>query len=77
MEEDQYSCLCNDNSFMSSVAQCTYADCEYTVLEDTASRWVSDCGSGFTAQEIVNAGVGCEFDTIPSTTYILQSITIH
>jgi hypothetical protein len=81
-EEDQYSCLCNDNSFITSVAQCTFTSCGSPDLEATANTWVNICDNYGTPsvldlQEIVNAGVGCEFDTIPSTTHILQSITSH
>jgi hypothetical protein len=82
-EEEQNSCLCNDGSFITSVAQCCSASCGAADLEFTASTWVSNCGDAGTPsvlnyQEILSAaGVACEFDTIPSTTHILQSITSH
>lgn len=71
----QSSCLCSDTSFTAIVAQCTYNNCGYMILEDTASAAVSNCDtantpSPWTVQQIINAGMSGKSKTIQSVSYL-------
>ena len=59
---EQNICLCNDATYLSAVAKCTYTSCGASILDNTAMVSVSNCAgtdtpSILSVQDMINAGL--------------------